>query len=148
MLAAASFDGTISIYVNKDNVFDCVFVIEGHENEVKCIEWCSNGRWLATCSRDKSIWVWDYTEDFEFFCVSIINAHSADVKSVKWIPGPLIAEGIKMDGCGIASTSYDETIKIWQPEILDDDCEFYEYQKIIVCLLGSSINRLVLHIFQ
>ena len=67
-----------------------------------------------------------------FFCVSIINAHSADVKSVKWIPGPLITDNLKMDNCGLASTSYDETIKIWQPEYNDDDTEFFEYQKIIV----------------
>lgn len=132
LLAAASFDGTVSVHLLNDNVFDCVSVIEGHENEVKCVEWCPNGRWLTTCSRDKSIWVWDHSEDFEFFCVAVINAHTADVKSIKWIPGPLVKGEVEMMGCGLASTSYDETIKIWQPEIIDDDCDFFELQKITV----------------
>ncbi|KAI9717727.1 MAG: Cytosolic iron-sulfur protein assembly protein [Chrysothrix sp. TS-e1954] len=40
-------------------VFRFSVVLEGHESEIKDIAWSANGTFLATCSRDKSVWIWE-----------------------------------------------------------------------------------------
>lgn len=130
LLALASFDSTVSVWLCSDDVFDCVSVLEGHENEVKCVDWHPERNYLATCGRDKSVWVWEYSDLYEFYCICIINAHSQDVKYVKWIPNRDL----------IASCSYDDTIKIWKKDETDDDDEYYNIQTIKASLLGSRID--------
>ena len=79
-LAAASFDGTCSVwskdqddgklnfravvaycfnrFTNKAE-FDCIATLEGHENEVKGVAWSAESAQLATCGRDKTVWIWE-----------------------------------------------------------------------------------------
>ena len=107
--ASASFDTTIIVWKRKsDTEFELVANLEGHENEVKCTAWSHDGALLASCSRDRSVWVWDgnddalhtfststfitrsfffqVSDDEEYECSSVLTIHSQDVKHVLWHP--------------------------------------------------------------
>lgn len=114
-LAVASFDATISVWHVTESrghfKLDCVTVLSGHENEVKCAAFSSSDKFFASCSRDRSIWVYDAEDTDEYECVALLQSHSQDVKSVRWHPEQDV----------LFSCSYDDTIKVWGPDG-DDWC--------------------------
>lgn len=92
--------------------WEFAIVLEGHDSEVKNIAYSPSGQWLASCSRDKTIWIWEEIgeegED-EFETIAVLQEHTADVKCVRWR---------KDDGNGevLASASYDDTIRFWKDD--------------------------------
>lgn len=138
VLATASFDGTIGIWEDVGNndededdddddedVWECTAQLEGHDNEAKCVAWNSDGTLLATCGRDKSVWIWECLLDMttsarnglvdgggdgEFECLAVLHGHTGDVKKVVFAP----SNGQWGDGEDVLlSASYDDTVKCW-----------------------------------
>lgn len=100
----------------------CVAVLEGHENEVKCAAFDCTSTYIATCGRDKTVWIHQRSQlsaidsndiarlprgglngSIEYFCAAILTGHTQDVKTVCWNPNALV----------LASASYDNSIRIW-----------------------------------
>ena len=113
-LASAGFDGITAIWERDvdSGEFECVATLEGHENEVKSVSWSRSGDMLATCSRDKSVWIWAADSDKEFECLSVLNGHTQDVKVARWHP---------TQAGTLFSASYDNSIKVWS----EDEEDFY-----------------------
>lgn len=73
-LATASFDSNIGIWEQESSSDDdgdgdghghpsgeweCASLLEGHETECKSVAYSSSGTLLASCSRDKTVWIWE-----------------------------------------------------------------------------------------
>ncbi|CEM32669.1 unnamed protein product [Vitrella brassicaformis CCMP3155] len=125
-IAAASFDGRTSLWRREEQDLDaapdeaagwrCMTKLEGHENEVKCAVWSPSGESIATCGRDKTVWLYERVEgegqggkEPSWECAAILTGHTQDVKCVRWHP----------EGEFLLSASYDDTIKMWG-KVTDD----------------------------
>lgn len=121
VVAVSSFDATVSLWKEVKGEegsaslqFECVGVVKGHENEVKASAFSPSGEYFATCSRDKSVWIYETAEDnFEYECAALLQSHTQDVKCVRWHPTQDV----------LFSCSYDDTIKVWGPDGDDWSCK-------------------------
>jgi len=109
-LATGSFDANIGIWEQGETEeggepgeWECISLLEGHETECKSVAYSSTGTLLASCSRDKTVWVWEGKISFvlstlfllisaqvqsnaDFECMGVLMTHTQDVKCVTWHP--------------------------------------------------------------
>ena len=113
ILATASFDGMVSIWEcdssHLENLdmedddedvttrFEMIAQLEGHENEVKCVSWNMTGSLLASCGRDKTVWIWEcflpgtvggaavmsggdqpQQDEGDFECLAVLQGHDGE----------------------------------------------------------------------
>ena len=129
VLATGSFDASVGIWRHHGSADDALdvqandndsdtdewrfaIVLDGHESEVKSVAWSSGGNFLATCSRDKSVWIWEEVGEDDYETIAVLQEHEGDVKCVAWHPEELL----------LASASYDDDIRLWKEDVDDWGC--------------------------
>ncbi|CAB3376567.1 Hypothetical predicted protein [Cloeon dipterum] len=80
----------------------CVATLRSHSGDVLDLAWAPHDAWLASCSVDNSVIIWNALNFPEV--VTVLRAHSGLVKGVVWDP----------IGKFLASQSDDKTLKIWR----------------------------------
>jgi WD40 repeat protein len=86
-LATGSFDSNVGIWEPEDTSdsenaggsaadWECVTLLEGHETECKSVGYSSSGTLLASCSRDKTVWIWEG----KYFLFSLY--HGAELRHI------------------------------------------------------------------
>jgi len=109
-LASGADDRLVMIWsfggmVSKDGVesenWKCIHRLQAHEADVIDLAWNRNDKFLASCSLDNSIIIWNSSNKFEK--VNVLKGHTNFVKGVTWDPV----------GSYLASQSTDNTVRVW-----------------------------------
>lgn len=99
-----------SNHQTQSNVFEsanveqwrCIATLNGHNGDILDLGWSANDQYLASCSVDNMIIVWD-ANNFPQVVTKIIG-HTGLVKGVSWDP----------TGKYLASQSDDKTLRVWR----------------------------------
>ena len=95
-LAKSSFGGTTH------EQWGCVHMLRGHNGDILGLSWSLDQKYLASCSIDNTIVVWNAKELPQK--LSVISGHKGLVKGITWDPV----------GKYLASQSDDRSLRIWR----------------------------------
>ncbi|KAM3961260.1 histone cell cycle regulator-like protein [Aphomia sociella] len=87
---------------HKAETWRCLFTLRGHAGDVLDLAWSPMDKWLASCSVDNSIIIWNAEKFPEMVCV--LSGHTGLVKGVAWDPV----------GKYLASQSDDKSLRVWK----------------------------------
>ncbi|XP_020584512.1 WD repeat-containing protein 26-like [Phalaenopsis equestris] len=103
-----SLDKSLSLYTDhqcgKDQIpSKTLQVLRGHDNEVWCLQFSHEGKYLASSSNDKSVIIWEVHDDAEVLLKHTLNGHQKPVVTVAWSP----------DNRFLLSCGMEEAIRCW-----------------------------------
>ncbi|KAL4707394.1 hypothetical protein ACJJTC_008579 [Scirpophaga incertulas] len=87
---------------HKVETWRCLSTLRGHAGDVLDLAWSPLDKWLASCSVDNTIIIWNAEKFPEMVCV--LNGHTGLVKGVAWDPV----------GKYLASQSDDKSLRVWK----------------------------------
>ncbi|XP_034840349.1 protein HIRA [Maniola hyperantus] len=87
---------------HKAETWRCLSTLRGHAGDVLDLAWSPLDKWLASCSVDNTIIIWNAEKFPELVCV--LNGHTGLVKGVAWDPV----------GKYLASQSDDKSLRVWK----------------------------------
>ena len=93
---------------------------------VRCLYQLKNGNILSGCS-NKIIKIWNN----EYQCINTLSGHEHSVRSF-----------CQIDDNYFASTSFDNTIKIWDINTLENVNTLKMHQSNVICIIKLKDNRL------
>ncbi|CAG9569983.1 conserved hypothetical protein [Leishmania major strain Friedlin] len=118
-ISCASFDHTATVWRRNgsDDAYDFEIegVLDGHESEVKCVEWATDSM-LVTSARDHTAWIWERVDEGEYECGGVLTGHVQDVKHCQFVLPHNDGDVPLVVTCG-----YDDTIKVWSEGHHHDD---------------------------
>ncbi|XP_041977561.1 protein HIRA homolog [Aricia agestis] len=87
---------------HKAESWRCLATLRGHAGDVLDLAWSPLDKWLASCSVDNTVIIWNAEKFPEMVCV--LNGHTGLVKGVAWDPV----------GKYLASQSDDKSLRVWK----------------------------------
>jgi COMPASS component SWD3 len=76
------------------------YILKGHSKGISQVRFSPDGRWIASCSADATIKIWDATTGKH---LRTLEGHLAGISTIAWSP----------DSNTLASGSDDKTIRLW-----------------------------------
>jgi len=94
---------------NQNSSLAFVNSFQAHSNRVMRIKQSpfntnSNTNYVATCSGDKTVKIWNVSFSFDWSLITTYSQHSSAVYEFEWLDSDTLASG-----------SYDKLIKLWSP---------------------------------
>jgi WD40 repeat protein len=111
-IVSCSEDNTIKLWSVVDTSIDnntsigneCIKTLIGHTDWVNSAEFSPDGKYIVSCSDDRTIKLWNTDINTDIKCIKTFTGHTKFVYSVEFSP----------DGKYIVSCSADNTIKLWR----------------------------------
>ena len=100
-VAGSSSFGSSGKTVNVEQ-WRCASTLRGHDGDILDLAWSPNDVWLASCSVDNTVIIWNAKKFPEI--LSVLKGHTSLVKGVCWDPV----------GKYLATQSDDKTLRIWR----------------------------------
>lgn len=103
-----SLDESLSLYTDhqcgKDHIpSKTLQILHGHDNEVWCLQFSHEGKYLASSSNDRSVMIWEIHEEAEVSLKHTLNGHQKPVVTISW----------SHDDCYLLSCGMEEAIRYW-----------------------------------
>ncbi|MEX0272245.1 BTAD domain-containing putative transcriptional regulator [Leptolyngbyaceae cyanobacterium UHCC 1019] len=110
-LASGSHDQTVRLWEAETG--QCRHTLKGFTNWIRTVVWSPDGKSLASSSTDKTVRVWEVDTGQ---CLKTLTGHQGWVFSVAWNPVPLFSLSQRDARRILASSSTDNTIKLWDAQ--------------------------------